>query len=218
MAIIKIVGGIFLSLVVGLAKDEVKAWIPRLTRWVLAKATGRLPADYRSRYEEEWLSDIEDLPGEISRLLYSVGLMRAAWAINRADRGEFRSFAQEWLARSIAAVLLTFFAPLGLALAAIVRLQSYGPILLKFPFRDWNGRRFIWWRFRSFVMMKIGGEEYVRNTHSLLFIARTFNGLLLLVNVAKGEMAFAAAFGYVVWKARVGVPDIQPLPVETVIQ
>ena len=53
-------------------------------------------------------------------------------------------------------------------------------------------------------MLKINGEDYVANTPLLLKIARKFSGILLLLNVAKGEMTLSAAMGYMLFKVQFG--------------
>lgn len=204
MAILKLIGGAAVSILLGLAKDELKAWIPRLTSREIAHAVGHLPFALRARYQEEWHSDILETPGEIGKLIRGFGLVKAAYRIARADRGELRSISEVCLSQCVAAVLLFFCAPLICGLMLIVISRSYGPIFLKIPYRDWDGRRFCWWRYRSFIMLKINGEDYVANTPLLLKIARKFSGILLLLNVAKGEMTLSAAMGYMLFKVQFG--------------
>src|SRR5215469_9793045 len=57
--------------------DEFKAWRPRLTRELVALAVRRLPGEQRERYSEEWLSHVEEVPGEVGKVLASIGLL---WA------------------------------------------------------------------------------------------------------------------------------------------
>ncbi len=219
MAILKLLGGILVSVFLGLVKDEAKAWLPKLTNRILANAVKTLPHGLQLRYEEEWRSDIEEMPGEIGKMLRAVGLVRAAYGIRRANRGEFRGVVAEWVSRSIAALLLVWIAPCLGILMLIVRGHSYGPVFLRIPYRDWDGRCFRWWHFRSFVLLKIDGVEYAANSITLQRIATTFSGVLLLRNVARGEMTLSSAARYMLWKVKFGAVEIpKPQPPESVIQ
>ena len=59
------------------AADEVKAWFGWLHKRIRHYAVSKLPAERRERYDEEWASGVEEIPGEIFKLVYSVGLLRA---------------------------------------------------------------------------------------------------------------------------------------------
>jgi hypothetical protein len=61
-----------------LAADEIKAWLPKISRTVLTRALSRLPREQRERYAEEWEAHIADTPGDLSRLLLCFELMAAA--------------------------------------------------------------------------------------------------------------------------------------------
>lgn len=208
MAILKVFGSIALSVILGLAKDEFRAWIPTLTRRFVASAVARLPQELRSRFWEEWQADLEETPGEFTRLCRSVGFFGAAFRLSRISGGRSRWVGEVWTSRCIAALTLAAFAPLLLVCMAIVRTRSYGPIFLRIPYRDWDGRRFSWWRFRSFVMLRVDGEEFVANDRLLRRISVLFGGLLLLISVAKGEMALSTVLRHIFADQELGVPDL----------
>jgi hypothetical protein len=57
--------------------DEFKAWSPRMTKRLIALAIRSLPEEQCERYSEEWLSYVEEIPGELGKLFAAVGLL---WA------------------------------------------------------------------------------------------------------------------------------------------
>ena len=57
--------------------DEFKAWRPRITDGLVGFAVRRLPEQQRQRYHEEWLSFIHETPGDIGKLIASIGLLKA---------------------------------------------------------------------------------------------------------------------------------------------
>jgi hypothetical protein len=57
--------------------DEFTAWRPHLTKKLITLAVRRLPEEQCERYREEWLSYVEEIPGELGKLLAAVGLL---WA------------------------------------------------------------------------------------------------------------------------------------------
>ena len=61
-----------------LVADEFKAWSPRITRAFVKRAVAALPAEQRRRYEEEWNSHLDDVPGELGKLFASFSLLWAA--------------------------------------------------------------------------------------------------------------------------------------------
>ena len=64
--------------------SEVKAWSSWLQRKIRRRAVANLPIGCRERYNEEWESGIEEIPGEIFKLAYSIGLLRASLGIREA--------------------------------------------------------------------------------------------------------------------------------------
>jgi hypothetical protein len=58
--------------------DECKAWMPSLAKWLIRRAVAWLPEDQRERYAEEWLSHINEIPGDISKIVAAMGFIWAA--------------------------------------------------------------------------------------------------------------------------------------------
>jgi hypothetical protein len=69
---------IFISAAGKVVADEFRAWAPRLTEWLIARSVTRLPKDQRGRYGEEWRSDVNNIPGEVSKIFWAVRYMLAA--------------------------------------------------------------------------------------------------------------------------------------------
>ena len=116
--------------------DEMKAWSSWLSRAMRRRAVARLPEKFRTRYDEEWESATDETPGEILKLVYSVGLLMAAVNIRRAAlKGSsgalahpFSFFFKRVFDTVFSALTLILLAPLVLAIALAVKLESRGPV------------------------------------------------------------------------------------------
>lgn len=62
------IGAFVATILSRLLADEFNAWQPKLTGMIIESATRRLPEELRDRYREEWLADIEQYPGCITKL------------------------------------------------------------------------------------------------------------------------------------------------------
>lgn len=72
---------IFLPAPGNLVDDECKAWAPRLAEWLIACAVARLPEDQRGLYREHWQSDVNDMPGDLSKIFWAARCILAAGKI-----------------------------------------------------------------------------------------------------------------------------------------
>jgi hypothetical protein len=71
--------GHFLAALLGkLCADEVKAWLPAIAEWLTRAAVRQLPAAHRERYNEEWHSYLDEIPGEVAKVFAALGFFRAA--------------------------------------------------------------------------------------------------------------------------------------------
>jgi hypothetical protein len=63
--------------------DECKAWMPCFTKCLICRAIAWMPEDQRERYKEEWQSHIDEMPGDIGKIVTAAGF---AWAAKRMSR------------------------------------------------------------------------------------------------------------------------------------
>ena len=78
MAIMTILG----AFMVKLLEKEIEAWIPQAAPCLVHYAVRRLPATEQARYAKEWTADLEAIPGELSRLVFALGFLKAALLMN----------------------------------------------------------------------------------------------------------------------------------------
>ncbi len=69
------------SFVSKLLADEFKAWTPWLTRRLIDRSALKLPLELQERYREEWSSHVEEVPGQVGKLLVAAGFLTAARGI-----------------------------------------------------------------------------------------------------------------------------------------
>lgn len=65
--------GLLGAVALGLVKDEISAWLPRLARWCVCRAANRMPD--RARWREEWLAHLDDCPGKLGQLVHAFGVL-----------------------------------------------------------------------------------------------------------------------------------------------
>jgi lipopolysaccharide/colanic/teichoic acid biosynthesis glycosyltransferase len=149
--------GIFGAALSRLIADDIRAWVPRLVEIVIARAIKNLPADIRERYHEEWLSNVSEVPGDLSKLIYSLGVLPASWQM----RGIARRATQGASASSdgITGAFDVFFAAILLILASpiflfvnLANLFSDGPLFFAHPRIGHKGRMFPCLKFRTMVV------------------------------------------------------------------
>jgi hypothetical protein len=63
--------------------DEFKAWTPRLIKYFIQRAVRQLPESQRKRFTEEWQSHVDEIPGEVGKLIVAFGFLRASSEISR---------------------------------------------------------------------------------------------------------------------------------------
>lgn len=76
------------AVVLPLALNEFGDWSPRMSRRIVLWGAQRLkdPA-FVSRYSEEWASELDDIPGKLSKLGFALGRLLFLPRILRAHRG-----------------------------------------------------------------------------------------------------------------------------------
>jgi hypothetical protein len=124
VAVIFVFTTLLLPVMQSLVGDEVKGWLPHITRAIVAAAVRRLPRERRARYQQEWLAELDAYSERrLTAIIHACGFWRAAVAIRSALREE-----QVPLGHRVAAgLLLLFFAPLLAAIAFAIKIESRGP-------------------------------------------------------------------------------------------
>ena len=129
---------VFLLGVVGSAMarqlaDEFKAWNPAVVRRLIRRAVARLPERQQARFREEWYSHVNEIPGEIGKLITAFGFLFAARKMGATLAStESRPFAST-VKRSIDLVagsaLLLFTAPVLATISLAVMIEMGGPVV-----------------------------------------------------------------------------------------
>ena len=208
-----IVLALLVAIVGGFMTDEVGAWFRWLHRAVRRRAVARLPEKCSARYEEEWESAIEGIPGEILKLIYSVDLLRAAFRIRRAaQKGslgavEFFLLFKRVFDTVFSTLVLALFSPVLMAIAIAIKFDSRGPVFytserigkkgvvfrcIKFRtmVRDADTRRgeIMHMNERDDVLFKVSNDP--RITRLGRFLRKySFDELPQFINVLRGEMS-----------------------------
>jgi len=184
---------ILVTLLVGisskLAADEIKAWLPWITKRVTSSALSKLPSDKRERYEEEWQSDLDQIPSEFSKLIYALGLIRAAKTMARmADKSKYIKFidiAKRALDIVSALMAITTLLPLAAVIILLVSLSSSGPIFRKRGCIGLSGSlvHLLTFRTRSAIF------PYSVTRVGRLLRKLSIDQLPLFINLLRGEVA-----------------------------
>ena len=103
-------GGILAAAISQQLVDEFKAWTPRLTRTLLMIAARIAPTSAKERHAEEWLSHLEEIPGQIGKILAAMGFIGAGFWI-QLESGSWKEQATETLKNvRNQAIMYAFFA------------------------------------------------------------------------------------------------------------
>lgn len=212
---ILLIGAALCALAVAIAHslvaEEIRAWLPHLARRLVRGAARQLPADSQARYEADWLAELaawEDRA--MSALAKAAHIRWKAKAIRESLGGvEIRGErAKRALDLFIAMGLLLVLAPLLLATAIAIKLDSRGPVLFRQRRAGRGERSFGLIKFRSMYVeeplrreelkeLSGPGEDIVfrirrdpRITRVGRFIRRySLDELPQLLNVIKGDMS-----------------------------
>jgi len=76
------VGSIVLAALSSLLVDEIKARTPTIVRKLIAIAVGQLPKSQRERFDEEWRSHTDDVPGPLGKIVTASGFLVAAYRLS----------------------------------------------------------------------------------------------------------------------------------------
>ena len=80
-------GGFLGSFLGKLFADEFRAWLPWIQERAVRAAVRRLPCEHQERFNEEWRSHLNDVPGELAKTWVALGFLRAAKQISTRQFG-----------------------------------------------------------------------------------------------------------------------------------
>jgi lipopolysaccharide/colanic/teichoic acid biosynthesis glycosyltransferase len=153
-----LVASLLIAIVGPLLAAEIKAWSCWLRQKLRRMAVAKLPKKCRDRYDEEWESGIEEIPGQLFKLIYAIGLLRAAAEIrNAATKGAVRhettlaSLLKRTLDIAFSSLVLLVVSPLLLAIAILIKLDSPGSVFYSSERVGKKGRIFRCFKFRTMV-------------------------------------------------------------------
>jgi lipopolysaccharide/colanic/teichoic acid biosynthesis glycosyltransferase len=161
---------------------------------VIRKAVARLPQNQRERFEEEWQSHIDEVPGEIGKIYVALGCLFAARkmaSILSADRE--RTVLAEVVTRAfdlaLAVGFLFLVSPLLVLMALSVWLEGTGPVLVAEDIVGMHGRIF-------------RGYTFATSGRVGKMLDRTYLSVLPgILSVLRGDMAIIGPMPHVSWVA-----------------
>jgi hypothetical protein len=145
-AIASFLGAIFGFFCARQLVDELKAWTPWIIKRLIGLSVARLPGNRRERFEEEWKSHINDIPGDVGKIIVALGFLVAAMKIAAMDRApqariHLRRLLQRSFAPTIGAVGLILSLPLMLLIAVSLRLSGMASVLVRPTYPNSNEER-----------------------------------------------------------------------------
>jgi hypothetical protein len=177
MAVVLFLVGTLGTAVSRLLTDEFKAWIPWIIQRVIRRAVVRLPASQRERFEEEWQSHVNEVPGDVGKLTVALGFLTAARRIT-TNPSPAPLTVKRFFDCSVSIILLLWMGPAMLVIS-LALLVSTGRVLTAGD-QVVNGRKFK--RLQFHTAGRLGR-----------FLFRTgFDELPDLINVIRGDMGLTA--------------------------
>jgi lipopolysaccharide/colanic/teichoic acid biosynthesis glycosyltransferase len=190
--VLSVLGAVLLNLLA----DEVVDWCPWLTERLLRRAARVLPEAHRDRYQEEWLAEVEALPGRFARLAMALRILLGAPGTAQALRclpPLHNIAARRLLDVVVSAAALLLSTPLILLVALAVKLSGPGPVVFRQVRVGQGGKPFTMYKFRTMRPgtrgpgVALGDDPRITRVGKLL---RTtgIDELPQFLNVLRGEM------------------------------
>jgi hypothetical protein len=181
-----ILGGV----VLGLLTNELFGWIGWLAERLLRRAARYLPSAFHQRYLDEWLGDLDTVPGKLAKLGWALKRLAEAPDLGQELGAPPRGRSLLAVRRAIDVLMATgglvVFGPLLLAAALAIRLGGGpGRVLTRQLHVRPNGKEFLLLGFRAYT-----SEVPPRRT----MVGRILEGLHLtklpmMVNVLRGDLS-----------------------------
>ncbi|MGO7205161.1 sugar transferase, partial [Rhizobium ruizarguesonis] len=147
IAVIIIVCGVLGSAFSKILADEFKAWRPNIVRRVIGIAASLLSDVDRDRYHEEWSAYLEEVPGDLGKLISASGFVFAA--LRMSDRRLVALGAKRAVDISMAVTSLVLLTPPILLAALAIKIESPGPIFFAQRRIGKDGKEFGLLKFRT---------------------------------------------------------------------
>jgi lipopolysaccharide/colanic/teichoic acid biosynthesis glycosyltransferase len=175
-----------------LLSDEFKAWAPSITKCIVKIAVRQLSTDKRDRFAEEWSSHVDEIPGDISKLVVALGFLLASWRMSSV-LFDAQKRALDVFFAAIAAVILF---PFLILIALAIKLESPGPIFFRQIRVGRRGQRFQVIKFRTMKVLTDAhlwqvkkGDARITRVGGLL--RRLYiDEIPQLFNILSGDMSF----------------------------
>jgi Bacterial sugar transferase len=201
LLVLAVVGGIIRTVFARLLGDEIKSWLPCIVERLLRRAVASLPKDQRERFQEEWHSHLDEIPGEIGKLVVALGFPFAARRMSRilGGTGKYYSLKRlknRFLDLCFSTTLLVLFLPLTTLVSLAVWIETGGPVLFRQECVGLAGKKFYRLKFRTMRtnLTRAAGSQAAteldnRITRVGLFLRENhLDELPQLINVLRGEM------------------------------
>jgi lipopolysaccharide/colanic/teichoic acid biosynthesis glycosyltransferase len=194
LTVLGVAGAIIIPVTARVVGDDVKEWLPWITRRLVELAVSRLPEQERDRFEEEWWAHINELPGNLAKVFAAWGYLSASKAINHIAQFGDTTRIEEVKRRAIdiasSGLCLIFVLPFILLIYICIKVDSPGPVLVKHKRFGANNIPFDLLKFRT-LYVGVPGQPCPRRATPVGWVLRKlyFEELPLLLNVLKGEMS-----------------------------
>lgn len=187
LALFGLASALLISVTTKLVADDAKEWLPWLRRFLIRRAVSSLPEHERDRYLEEWESYVGEFPGEIAKVIVAFGLVPAAKSIAYSDSLYWARMTKRSFDLLVALFGLMILFPILATAAALIKLDSPGPIFYRQPRIGPNGLEFEVFNFRTTIL----SDEHARRITALgQFLRETSIDVLpQLINVLQGHMS-----------------------------
>lgn len=190
LALLSMLGAAFSKILA----DEFKDWTPWICKRLISIAVSLLPEKQKERLHEEWAGHYEDVPGNIGKIIYSVGCVKAGFII--ANPNYFSLGIKRVMDVAFAVNALFVLSPVFIALYIAIKLESPGPVFIRSPRLGKDRKIFDLYKFRSMRIEATYRDEQngIRADAVIPFVGsflrRThIDELPQLINVLKGDMS-----------------------------
>lgn len=143
------------AVLVPMLVSEFTDWLPWVAARLVRTSIRALPPSSRPRYAEEWLAELDAIPGKLSKLALAIRIFIRAPATATALSGlpSFRAVTVKGaLDKLFAGSFLVALAPVLGMIALAIKITDREPIFSRQTLIGKDGRPFTLWRFRVLTL------------------------------------------------------------------